>query len=169
MMLLLIFGVQILYVSFFTIRMIVMLKGMRTVAALLSMGEVFIYVMGLSLVLDRLNEPANLIAYCIGYGAGVIVGSKIEERMALGYLVVQIITDSVNEKLPNYLRDKGYGVTSWIGEGRDRPRLMMNVLTKRKNQRNLMALVSEFDSKAFMTSYEPTHFTGGFWARINRK
>lgn len=168
-MLLLIFGVQILYVSFFTIRMIVMLKGMRTVAAMLSMGEVFIYVMGLSLVLDRLNEPINLIVYCLGYGAGVIIGSKIEERMALGYLVVQIITDSLHEKLPNYLRDRGYGVTAWVGEGRDRPRLMMNVLTKRKNHRNLLSLVEEFDAKAFVTSYEPTHFSGGFWARANRK
>lgn len=165
-MLLLIVGVQILYVSFFTIRMIVMLKGMRTIAALLATCEVAIYVLGLSLVLDRLNEPANLIAYCLGYGAGVIVGSKIEERMALGYLTVQIITDSAHGTLPQRLREKGYGVTSWLAEGRDGPRLMMSVLTKRKHHARLLTFLNEMDSRAFVTSHEPKHFQGGFWTRL---
>ena len=164
--LLTIVGIQILYVSFFTIRMILMLKGMRTVASLLSMAEVAIYVTGLSMVLDRLSDPVNLLVYCLGYGLGVIIGSKIEERMALGYLTVQIITDSVHVDLPQQLRGKGYGVTVWHGEGRDGPRLMMHVLTKRKNHRNLMAFLEQADNKAFVIAHEPTHFRGGFWASL---
>jgi uncharacterized protein YebE (UPF0316 family) len=44
------------------------------------MFEVVIYVVGLGLVLDNLNEVQNLFAYAIGYGIGVIVGMKIEEK-----------------------------------------------------------------------------------------
>ncbi|ARU63740.1 DUF2179 domain-containing protein [Tumebacillus avium] len=164
--LLLIFGIQILYVSFFTIRMILLLKGMRTAASILAMGEVFVYVSGLSLVLDRLDDPLNLLCYCLGYGCGVIVGSKIEERLALGYLTVQIVIDSLHDTLPQRLREQGYGVTSWHAEGRDGHRLMMNVLTKRRNHRKLLAYLEQNDTKAFVISYEPTHFRGGFWASL---
>ena len=85
-MLLIIFTINIVYVTFFTVRMILTLKGYRYFAATVSMVEVVIYVVGLGLVLDNLDEIQNLVAYAIGYGCGVIIGTKIEEKMALGIL-----------------------------------------------------------------------------------
>lgn len=64
--------------------MILTLKGYRYVAAVVSMIEIVIYVVGLGLVLDNLNQIQNLIAYAVGYGIGVIVGTKIEEKWLLG-------------------------------------------------------------------------------------
>lgn len=86
---------------------------------MLSMAEVFIYLMGLSIVLDNLDKPINIAAYCIGFGLGVYAGSRIEEYLALGYLTVQVIVDSVQEHLPAQIRALGYGVTSWAAEGKD--------------------------------------------------
>ena len=71
--------------------MILTLKGYRYIAAVVSMVEVVIYVVGLGLVLDNLNEIQNLIAYAVGYGCGVIIGTKIEEKLALGYVTVNVI------------------------------------------------------------------------------
>ncbi|MBO1909623.1 hypothetical protein J4G37_33075, partial [Microvirga sp. 3-52] len=87
-MVLIIFAINIVYVTFFTVRMILTLKGYRYIAAGVSMIEVVVYVVGLGLVLDNLNEIQNLVAYAIGYGCGVIIGTKIEEKMALGYITV---------------------------------------------------------------------------------
>lgn len=157
--------INIIYVSFFTIRMILTLKGQKYLASALSSIEVMIYVVGLGLVLDNLNEIENLIAYAVGYAIGVLLGSKIEEKLALGYVTVSVITNRHDESLPNKLRDEGYGVTSWIGEGRDGPRLMMEILTRRKEQRNLYNLIIAFDPKAFIISHEPRHFHGGFWVK----
>ena len=84
--------INIVYVSFFTIRMILTLKGYRYIAAFVSMVEVVIYVVGARLVLDNLNQIQNIIAYAVGYGIGVIVGTKIEEKLALGYITVNVIT-----------------------------------------------------------------------------
>jgi len=58
--------INIVYVSFFTIRMILTLKGQRYLAAGLSTIEVVIYVVGLGLVLENLNEIQNLVAYAVG-------------------------------------------------------------------------------------------------------
>ena len=85
------------------------LKGYRYLAAGVSMVEVVIYIVGLGLVLDNLDQIQNLIAYALGYGSGVIIGSKIEEKMALGYITVNVITSEAGEYLPKQLREKGYG------------------------------------------------------------
>lgn len=169
LMVLIILAINIVYVSFFTIRMILTLKGQKYLAAALSTIEVVIYIVGLGLVLDNLNKIQNLIAYAVGYALGVLVGTKIEEWLALGYVTVQVITNRYDESLPNKLRDEGFGVTSWMGEGRDGPRLMMDILTRRKTQQDLYNYILAFDSKAFIISHEPKHFHGGFWVKGLKK
>ena len=129
-MVLIILAINIVYVSFFTVRMILTLKGQKFLAAAISSIEVMIYVIGLGLVLDNLDNIQNLIAYAVGYALGVLLGSKIEETLALGYVTVKVITNHYDEQLPNKLRDVGFGVTSWLAEGRDGHRLMMEILTK---------------------------------------
>jgi uncharacterized protein YebE (UPF0316 family) len=80
--------------------MIIMLKGQRSLSTFISMFEVVIFVVGLGLVLDNLNEIQNLIDYAIGYGIGVIVGMKIEENLALGYIMVNVNTNEHDKNLP---------------------------------------------------------------------
>jgi uncharacterized protein YebE (UPF0316 family) len=65
--LLMIFCIQIVYVSLLTMRTILTLKGQRYQAAAISLVEVLIYITGLNLVLKNLDDPKNLIVYCIGY------------------------------------------------------------------------------------------------------
>jgi uncharacterized protein YebE (UPF0316 family) len=161
--------VNIVYVSFFTIRMILTLKGQRYLAALLSMFEVIVYIIGLGLVLDNLNEIQNVIAYAIGYGLGVLVGMKIEEKLALGYIKVNVIIKDVSTSIPKKLRDKGYGVTSWVAYGLEGERLMMEILTSRKSEVDLYNTVKEIDPKAFIISHEPKAFYGGFWVKKVRR
>jgi uncharacterized protein YebE (UPF0316 family) len=161
--------INIVYVSFFTIRMILTLKGYRYVAAFVSMFEVVIYVVGLGLVLDNLNEIQNLAAYAIGYGLGVIVGMKIEEKLALGYITVNVITADYDKALPDQLRSKGYGVTNWAAHGLEGDRMAMQILTPRKQEMKLYQTIKELDPKAFIIAYEPKAIHGGFWVKSVRK
>ncbi|MGF9906297.1 MULTISPECIES: DUF2179 domain-containing protein [Brevibacillus] len=163
---LIIIGINILYVSFFTLRLLMVIKGYRVLASLVAMVEVFVYLKGLAIVLDNLDNPINLAAYCIGWGMGVFIGSKIEEYLALGYVTLQVVVDSVDLEVPVKLREHGFGVTSWVAEGRDGHRLMMQVLTKRSNEKKLWNLIHEIAPKAFVISFEPKHLKGGFW--VNR-
>ncbi|WP_210367237.1 DUF5698 domain-containing protein [Bacillus sp. REN3] len=161
--------INIVYVSFFTIRMILTLKGQRYLAAGLSTVEVVIYVVGLGLVLENLNEIQNLIAYALGYGLGVIVGMKIEEKLALGYITVNVITKEYDRDLPKVLREKGYGVTNWAANGLEGDRMAMQILTPRKYELKLYQTIKELDPKAFIIAYEPKTIHGGFWVKTVRK
>lgn len=162
---LIIIGINVLYVSFFTLRMLMVIKGYRVLASILAMVEVFVYLKGLELVLDNLDNPINLAAYCIGWGMGVFIGSKIEEYLAMGYVTLQVVVDSLDLDVPIKLRELGFGVTSWVAEGRDGHRLMMQVLTKRSNEKKLWKLINEIAPKAFVISFEPKHLKGGFWVK----
>ncbi|WP_405099559.1 DUF2179 domain-containing protein [Oceanobacillus sp. FSL H7-0719] len=164
-----IFIINIVYVSMFTVRMILTLKGRRYIAALLSTVEIVIYVVGLGLVLDNLNEIQNLIAYALGYGLGVIIGSMIEEKLALGYIVVNVTSSNPDIKFTQQIREKGYGVTSWYSYGMDGDRLSMQILTPRRYEISLYELINNIDPKAFIISYEPKQINGGFWVKQVRK
>jgi len=162
-------AINMAYVSAFTLRLILVIKGRTGLASVLSMFEVFIYLTGLNLVLQNMNNPYNMAAYCIGFGLGVYLGSRIEEYLALGYLVVQLIVDTPKSTLPSKLRELGYGVTSWVADGRDGERLVMQVLVRRRNANRLMATLSELAPNAFIISHEPKNLKGGFWTKLTGK
>jgi uncharacterized protein YebE (UPF0316 family) len=161
--LILIFIIQIVYVSAFTLRMILTIKGQKYIAALISTVEVTIYVLGLNMVLSHLDQAASLAAYAVGYALGVLAGSWIEQKLALGYVTLKVISNNPEPKQATVLRDAGYGVTTWLGSGRDGDRLVMEILTKRKNQKQLHDLIIELDPKAFVIFQEPSLFHGGYW------
>lgn len=160
-----IMALQITYVSMLSIRFILMVKGIRYIAALMSAVEIGIYVIGFKLVIDNLDNPLNLLVYCLSYGVGVLLGVKIEERLAIGYITVQIITKTEFEELAALLRGKGYGVTRWAGDGREGKRWVLNIVLPRKLQQQLYRDVLAEDPNCFIVSYEPKAFHGGFLAR----
>ncbi|WP_249871729.1 DUF2179 domain-containing protein [Oceanobacillus saliphilus] len=164
-----IFIINVVYVSLSTVRMILTLKGRRYIASFVSMFEVVIYVVGLGLVLDNLNQIQNLVAYAVGFGTGVIVGTKIEEKLALGYITVNVVSTNPDLKFTRKIREKGYGVTSWSSYGMDGDRLSMQILTPRKYELKLYEMIKEIDPKAFIISYEPKQIHGGFWVKQVRK
>ena len=163
--LLTIIALQVTYVSMLSVRLILMVKGFRYLAASMSAVEIGIYVIGFKLVLDHLEQPLHLAAYCISYGVGVLFGIKLEERLALGYVTVQIITKDDSGGLADMLRRKGYGVTRWEGEGREGSRWVHIVVVHRKKQQQLCQEVLAIDPNAFIISYEPKIFHGGFLTR----
>jgi uncharacterized protein YebE (UPF0316 family) len=159
--LLLIVVLQIIYVSLLTIRTILTVKGFQLWASLLSAMDIFVYVIGFKIVLDNLNQPVNLAVYCISYGLGLFIGMKIEEKLALGYINVSVITKKENVYLPEQLQAAGYDVTSWFGEGVEGERLVLLISAHRKQQNELSELITTLDPNAFILTYESKYFHGG--------
>ncbi|GAA0302376.1 uncharacterized protein YebE (UPF0316 family) [Gracilibacillus halotolerans] len=161
--------INIVYVSLSTLRVILTLKGRRYIAGTIGTFEIVIYTVGLGIVLDNLGQIQNLIAYGLGYGIGVIVGSKIEEKLALGYITVNVVSSDPDLQFTKKLREKGYGVTSWQAYGMDGDRLAMQILSPRKYELNLYEAIKSIDPKAFIITYEPKQIHGGFWVKQIRR
>ncbi|MFD2616664.1 DUF2179 domain-containing protein [Terrilactibacillus laevilacticus] len=158
---LLILLLQLLYVPIYTLRTIFLVKNMSTLAAILGIIEMLIYVFGLSLVFGGDQSFIAMFVYALGFGIGIILGTKIEKKLAIGYINVIVNTQNKNTELINMLRNNGFGVTTYIGEGRDSHRIRMEILTKRNRENELLATIEKFEPKAFIISYEPRQFKGG--------
>ena len=133
-MLAMIFIINFAYITLNTIRFMLTMKGYRVIAPLVSMAEITIYVLGLSMVLNRLDNPLNLLVYALGYAVGISVGIKIEDYLALGYIMVSVILPSTTEQfhLPETLREHGYGVTQSVAYGREGERMVLEILSPKK-------------------------------------
>ena len=169
LMVLAIFVINVCYVTFLTMRTILTLKGYRYIAAVVSFLEVLVYVVGLGLVMSSLDKIQNIFAYALGFSVGIIVGMKIEEKLALGYTVVNVTSSEYELDLPNELRNLGYGVTHYEAFGRDGSRMVMQILTPRKYEFKLMDTIKNLDPKAFIIAYEPRNIHGGFWVKGVRR
>ena len=147
LMVLAIFVINVCYVTFLTMRTILTLKGYRYIAAVVSFLEVLVYVVGLGLVMSSLDQIQNIFAYALGFSVGIIVGMKIEEKLALGYTVVNVTSSEYELDLPNELRNLGYGVTHYEAFGRDGSRMVMQILTPRKYEFKLMDTIKTLTLK----------------------
>ena len=159
---LLIFLLQLIYVPIYTLRTIFLVKNITVLASILGIAEMLIYVFGLSLVFGGDQNIVSMVVYAVGFGLGIILGTKLEQKIAIGYINVTVNTQEKNGNLINTLRQNGFGVTLYTGEGRYSERYRMEILTKRNRENELIATVEKFEPNAFIISYEPRRFKGGF-------
>ncbi|WP_025728709.1 DUF2179 domain-containing protein [Atopobacter phocae] len=165
-----IFVINFCYITLNTVRFMLTMKGYRYLAPIVSFFEIIIYILGLSLVMNSLNNIWNVGMYAFGYAVGISFGIFLENRMALGYSLQRVVLPSSDhQNLVNFLRDKGYGVTVWTANGRDGERLVMEILSKRKDERRLRELVLEQAPQAFIVMSEPKYIHGGFWSKRVKK
>jgi uncharacterized protein YebE (UPF0316 family) len=111
--LLIIFALEALYVTISTVRWIILVRGQRILASIISFFELILYVVALGMVVTQLHDPLRVGVYALGYAVGALAGSLAEERLAIGFTVFQIITDPDSD-LPVRLRESGLGVTVWM-------------------------------------------------------
>lgn len=169
-LLFLIFGINVLYLTINTLRLLFQAKGLIWVAPICGALEIVLYTLGLHYVLNSLSNPWYLLAYAVGFGVGIALGMLIDRLLAIGYKIVQIIvppseSTADQENLVELLRHQGFGVTEFNGAGRDGQRLILEVLVPRRQENTVYETVLAFNARAFMISLDPTYFHGGFWVK----
>jgi len=164
---LLIFFARVVDVSLFTVRTLMVVRGQRIAAALIGFFETLVYILALKYVVSQLDNVWSLLFYALGFSTGNIVGSWLEEKLAIGNLTVQVITKTKPLELCARLRKEGYGVTVLEGQGRDGIRHILNIILPRKSLTKLMKQVDEWDFSAFITVFDTRAIKGG--VVFNRK
>ncbi|MGM9925707.1 MAG: DUF2179 domain-containing protein [Bacillus sp. (in: firmicutes)] len=166
---LLILVLQLIYVPCFTLRTIFLVKQLIIPASILGFLEALIYVFGLSIIFNGNQSFLGLFVYALGFGLGILIGTKIEQKLAIGYTTFNVNLPSKNEALIEHLRHEGYGVTVFQGEGMTSIRYKLEILTKRNLENHLIDLIKKYEPNAFMISYEPRRFMGGFILKNMKK
>lgn len=160
---------QLIYVPVFTLRTLFLVKNMIAVASFLGFIEALVYVFGLSLVFSGNQSTLAMIVYAVGFGVGMQLGGIIENKLAIGYNSFMVNLMHRDPELIDKLRVEGFGVTVYQGEGRDSVRYRLEILTKRNREDELLEIIHDFEPGAFIISYEPRKFKGGFMVNSMKK
>lgn len=158
----LIFLARVTDVSLGTLRVLLLVRGRRFFAASVGLFEVSIYVLALKYVVDRLDNPLSLVVYALGFATGNVVGSIIDEKVALGQVMAQVITLKEPLGLATFLRESGFGVTITEGQGREGSHPILNLGLPRKQLKSLHQMVKDWDPGAFVVVQEARSIYGGF-------
>ena len=145
----LIFAARVLDVSIGTLRIIFVSKGLKYLAALLGFLESFIWILAISQVMQNLGSWYTYIAFAAGFAAGNYVGIAIEERIAMGNLIIRVITRHDASKLVRHLRNTGYGVTSVDAQGESGQVKVIFTLIKRRQLEAVTKSITKYSPNAF--------------------
>ncbi|MBU0960683.1 MAG: DUF2179 domain-containing protein [Proteobacteria bacterium] len=148
---LLIFFARILDVSIGTLRIIFVSKGLKYYAALLGFFESLIWLLAVAQVMQNLNSWQTYVAFAFGFAAGNYVGVVLEEKIALGKMLIRVITRREADDLVKVLWEEGYGVTSVDAQGESGPVKLIFSIAKRKNITKIISIIKKYNPNAFYT------------------
>jgi len=124
---------------------------MKNLATSLGFFEALIWILAITQVLQHLNHWCSYLAYASGFAAGNFVGLLLEERFAVGSLVIRLITFKESPNLANALWRAGFGVTTLDAQGETGSVKIIFTVLKRRNLEEAMTLIKKFDPDAFYT------------------
>lgn len=138
----LIFAARLLDVSLATMRHILIFRGHRRIVPAIAFVEVLVWLVAITQVMNNLSNFASYLAWAGGFSAGTWLGMVIEEKIALGHLIIRIITEKRRPSILKELREAGFGSTSLDAHGSMGPVNIMFIVVSRKELQRLLDLIT---------------------------
>jgi uncharacterized protein YebE (UPF0316 family) len=144
-----IFVAEVCVVTISTMRTIFVARGMKVLAPLLGFFEVSIWLFAIGEVMKNLSDLSCSAAFAGGFTLGNYLGICLEEKLAMGSVVVRVITRKGPGDLAENLRAAGYGVTCMAGQGSTGPvHILLSIVPRRELER-VLGLARQFDPNVF--------------------
>ncbi len=129
-----------------TLKTILMSKKIMNPVYLLVFADAMIF----AAIVSKVTSSEGLqftIAYALGKTVGVFIGNKIEDRLALGILEVDLFLNDKSKviEISKRLRETGYTVNNSLVRGNnEEKRYQIEVVIKRKEFKILESIMKEF-------------------------
>ncbi|MBE9474985.1 MAG: hypothetical protein IMY85_08845, partial [Chloroflexi bacterium] len=82
---LVIFTLRMVGITFSTLRILMVVRGRKTLAWLFGLSQALTYITALGWVLSDLGNWTKFLGYAMGFATGLVIGMIIENRLAIGY------------------------------------------------------------------------------------
>ncbi|MDD2232656.1 MAG: DUF5698 domain-containing protein [Sphaerochaetaceae bacterium] len=163
-----IFFGKLLEVALATLRTQLIVKGERILGALVAALEYMIWILITATVLaDFTSDPIKIVVLTLAFSLGQIVGSYIEEALALGTCTINaVFSDRADaDKAASLLREKGLALTIFDAEGiQSAPRTVIMMTLKRKLVEGAIKTIHKADPKAVISTAQSVSLEGGTMA-----
>jgi uncharacterized protein YebE (UPF0316 family) len=165
----LIFFAELSVVTISTIRIIFISRGNRVLAPILGFFEICIWLFAIGQIMQNLTDLACYVAFAAGFTIGNLFGLLIEKKLAIGTLLVRIISRKEIEDLIDMLKAAEYGVTSIDAAGTTGPVKVVLTIIKRKELPNILTIIKAFDPRAFYSVDEIQSAGAGIFPATRRR
>ncbi len=155
---LLIFFARITDVTLGTLRTILVVRGKVLLSSVLGFVEVSIWIVVITRVVKNLDNPWNMLGWAAGFAVGNAVGILVERRLAMGKMVLRIITRRQSETVAAALRGAGFGVTIFDGRGLTGPVKLLYLVLDRSKLSGVKQLAMETDPEAVLITEDVREF-----------
>jgi len=146
-----IFLARITDVTLGTIRIIMVNRGKRNIAPLLGFCEVFIWIVAISQIMQNVRSFPAFLGYAGGFAAGNFVGMLVEDKLAMGTVIIRVILQKGGEELAKNLHTAGFGITTVDGEGANGAVKLVYTIVKRKDVSQVTGIIHQVCPKAFFS------------------
>ena len=170
-----IFLSRVLDVGMGTIRVQLIVRHRKALAALIGFFEVLIYILIVSQVINGMDDLTTVaswikvFAYACGFAVGTLVGMFLTERMGRGMVEVTIITQEPAVQLEGAVREAGFALTRYEGMGRAGQVGVLSAICNAREVPRLIAVVTQADSRAFVYTQELAGLRGGYVYGVKSK
>ena len=163
----LIFFARMADVTLGTLRIIMVSRGLKNIAPFVGFFEVLIWLLAIRQIMMNLTEISYYLAYAGGFAAGNFIGLWIEEKLAMGYTIVRLITNKEVKPLLMELRKQNFGVTCIVGHGSEGPVTVVFIIIKRINLQEVIQTINQFNPQAFYSIEDVRKINEGIFPRKN--
>ncbi len=160
---LIIFGLRVVDMTAATMRILMLSRGRKAITWGLGFFQALVFVVAIRAVIADLENWLNVIGYAAGFASGNVVGMWIEERLAIGYVHMRIISPGRGSEIADHLRENGYAVTEISGRGKDGVVTLINCSVRRRKSSMVRKIVNQLDENAFITTENVKTVRRGFW------
>jgi uncharacterized protein YebE (UPF0316 family) len=148
---LLIFAARVLSIAISTVRTVLMTRGNKILSSVLGFFEALLFALTIAQVVQNLDNTWNLMAYSAGFAGGVLLGLALEERLAMGYATVNIVSTHKAREVAEEVRKEGFGATEIWGQGSEGEVGLVRTVVPRRQVRRVSDLVNDVDPSSFIT------------------
>ncbi|MFC2144823.1 DUF2179 domain-containing protein [Actinomycetota bacterium] len=166
---LIIFVARIVDVSLGTIRINMIVRRKKILAATIGFFEVAIFISIIVRIVQQVDSIYGILAYAAGFAVGTIIGVIISEKLSRDLISTNIISKKHSDEIKEVLKEEGYGITFYNGKGINGEVEIINVVCSQLNAKRMNKLVYNTDPKAFTASYMLDRIRGGFMKGLKKK
>jgi uncharacterized protein YebE (UPF0316 family) len=145
---LLIFVLRVGDVTLGTVRTLSVVQGRVRLSVFLGFFEILIWVTAISQVVTNLSEsPLLAVAYAGGFAAGNATGILLERRLAMGSVVVRLISARASDPIAAFLDERRHPVAVFDGRGKgEAPVRLVYTTCRRKELREVLDRARALDA-----------------------
>jgi uncharacterized protein YebE (UPF0316 family) len=104
--------------------------------------------------MQNLNNIACFLGYAFGFAAGNYIGILIEEKLAIGTLIIRVFLVNDDGQMRTRMQEAGFGVTTIDAHGKTGNVKILYIVIKRKFLQDAIGIIEDCQADAFYSIEE---------------